>query len=76
MEKSGKFLEKYLEILGKKNSLSSFIGRPTLNSWRAATYTYHLFVKFPIEYGIGEVQGDQLTTKECYLAMLAMNEQM
>ena len=27
-----------------------------------------------MEYGIGQVQGDQLATKECYLAMLAMDE--
>ena len=28
-----------------------------------------------MEYGLGEVQGDQLAARECYLAMLAMNEQ-
>ena len=33
------------------------------------------FIKFPTEYGIGEVQGDQLATRECYLAMLHMDEQ-
>ena len=37
------------------------IGRPTLNSWRVATY--HLSVKFAIEYGIREVQGDQLAAR-------------
>ena len=47
-----------------------------LNSWRAATSTYYLSVKFPIGYGIGEVQEDQLATRECYLAMLTMDEQM
>lgn len=29
-----------------------------------------------MEYGIGEVQRDQLVAKECYLAMMAMDEQM
>ena len=38
--------------------------------------TYYLSVKFPMEYGIGEVQGDQLAARECYLAMLVMEEQM
>lgn len=38
--------------------------------------TYHLSVKFPTKYGIGEVQGDRLVARECYLAMLAMDEQM
>ena len=33
-------------------------------------------VKFPTEYGIRKVQGDQLAARECYLAMLAMDEQI
>ena len=37
---------------------------------------YHFFVKFPTEYGIGKVQGDQLAARECYLAMLAMDQQI
>ena len=38
------------------------------------TFTYHLSIKFPIDYGIGQVQGNQLVARECYLAMLAMDE--
>ena len=37
--------------------------------------TYYLSVKFPTKYGVGEVQGDQLAARKCYLAMLAMDEQ-
>ena len=55
---------------------NAIIGRPTLNSWRATTSTYHFFVKFPKEYGVREVQGDQLAAREYYLAMLAMDKQM
>ena len=33
-------------------------------------------IKFPTEYGIEEVQKDQLADRECYLAMLAMDDQM
>ena len=29
-----------------------------------------------MENGVGEVQGDQLIARECYLAMLAMDEQV
>ena len=53
---------------------NAIIGRPTLNSWKAVTSTYHLSVKFPTDYGIRQVQGDQLATRECYLAMLAIDE--
>ena len=47
-----------------------------MNSWKAVTSTYHLSVKFPTEHGVGQVQGDQLAARECYLAMLAMDEQV
>ena len=63
-------------VVDCSSSYNAIIGRPTLNSWKAVTSTYHLLVKFPTEYGIGEVQEDQLAAKECYLAMLAMDEQI
>ena len=62
-------------VVNCSSSYNAIIGRPTLNSWKAVTSTYHLSVKFPTEYGVGEVQGDQLAAKECYLAMLVMDEQ-
>ena len=51
---------------------NGILGRPTLNSCKAATSTYHLMIKFPIEYGIGELRGDQMAAHECYIAMLEM----
>ena len=32
------------------------IGKPTLNRWKATTFTYCLKVKFPMENGVGEVK--------------------
>ena len=34
---------------------NAILGRPTFNSWKAITSTSHLMIKFPIEYGVGEV---------------------
>ena len=62
-------------VVDCSSSYNAIIGRPTLNSWKAVTSTYHLSVKFPTEYEVGEVQGDQLAARECYLVMLAMDEQ-
>ena len=45
-----------------------------LNAWRAATSTYHLLMKFLAKYRIGEVQRDQMATRECYIAMLEMDD--
>ena len=39
-------------------SYNAIIGRPILNSWKVVTSTYHLSVKFPMEHGVGQVQGD------------------
>ena len=56
-------------------SYNAIIGRPSLNSWKAVKSTYHISVKFPTQYGVRQVQGDQLAARECYLAILAMDEQ-
>ena len=45
-------------VVDCSSSYNAIIGRPTLKSWKAVTSTYHLSVKFPTEYGVGEVQGD------------------
>ena len=61
-------------VMDCSSSYNAIIGRPTLNSWKAVTSTYHLLVKFPTEYGIGQAQGNQLAARECYLAMMALDE--
>ena len=63
-------------VVDCSSSYNAIIGRPTLNSWKAVTSTYHLSVKFPTEHRVRQVQGDQLAARECYLAMLAMDEQV
>ena len=47
-----------------------------LNAWRVAISIYHLLLKFPTEYRIGEAGGDHVAACECYVAMLEMDEQV
>ncbi|XP_075659001.1 uncharacterized protein LOC142628848 [Castanea sativa] len=61
-------------VVDCSSSYNAIIGRLTLNIWKAVTFTYHLSVKFPTEYGEGQVQGDQLAARKCYLAMLAVDK--
>ena len=63
-------------VVDCSSSYNAIIGRPTLNSWNAVTSIYHLSVKFPTEYGIGQAQGDQLAARECYLGIMASEEQV
>ncbi|XP_075645215.1 uncharacterized protein LOC142616216 [Castanea sativa] len=37
------------------SAYNTIIRRPTLNSWKAITSTYHLMIKFPTDYGVGEL---------------------
>ena len=54
---------------------NAILGRPTLNSWKVVTSTYHLMIKFPTDYGVGELRGNQVAARECYIAMLEMEDQ-
>ena len=33
-------------------------------------------IKFPIDYGVGELCGSQMATRECYVAMMEMEDQV
>ena len=50
------------------------LGRPTLNKLKVATLTYYIKVKFPTAHGIREIRGDQVLTRECYQAALALRK--
>ncbi|XP_065626753.1 uncharacterized protein LOC136066400 [Quercus suber] len=61
-------------VVDCSSAYNGILGRPTLNSWKAATSTYHLMIKFPTDYGIGELRGNQAIARECYIAMLEMED--
>jgi len=61
-------------VVDRSSSYNVIIGRPTLNSWKVIISTYHLSVKFPTDYRVGQVQGNQLVARECYLAMFVMDK--
>ena len=42
-------------VVDCSSAYNGILGRPTMNSWKAATSTYHLMIKFPTKYGIGEL---------------------
>ena len=43
---------------------NTILGCLTLNSWKAVTSTYHLMIKFPIEYRVVEVKGGQVAARK------------
>ena len=63
-------------VVNCSSAYNAILGRPTLNSWKALTSSYHLMIKFPIEYKVGEIRGDQVAACECYIAMLEMDDHL
>ncbi|XP_075649736.1 uncharacterized protein LOC142620219 [Castanea sativa] len=55
---------------------NAILGIPTLNAWKAVTLTYHLMIKFPTEYGVGELRENQIAVRECYVAMMEMDDHL
>ena len=58
------------------SAYNAILGRPTLNLWKAVTLTYHLMIKFPTDYGVGELRGNQIAARECYVAMMEMDDHL
>ena len=42
-------------VVDCSSAYNAILGRPTLNSWKAVTSTYHLMIKFPTDCGVGEL---------------------
>ena len=63
-------------VVDCSSAYNAILRRPTLNSWEAVTSTYHLMIKFPTDYGVGELHGSQMAARECYVAMMEMEDQV
>ena len=63
-------------VVDCSSTYNAILGRPTLNSWKAVTSTYHLMIKFSIDYGVGELRGNQVAAPECYVAMMEMDDHL
>ena len=63
-------------VVDYSSAYNAILGRPTLNLWKAVTSTYHLMIKFPTDYGVGELRGSQMAARECYVDMMEMEDQV
>jgi len=61
-------------IVDCPSTYNIILGRPALNRLKVVTSTYHLKVKFPTAYGVGEIRGDQVLVRESYQVALTSGE--
>ena len=63
-------------VVDCSSAYNAILGRPILNSWKAVISTYHLMIKFLTDYGVGELWGNQVAARECYVAMMEMDDHL
>ena len=63
-------------VVNCSSAYNAILGRPTLNSWKAVTSTNHLMIMFPTDYGVGELRGNQVAARECYVAMMEIDDHL
>ncbi|KAL0434144.1 UNVERIFIED_CONTAM: hypothetical protein Slati_2748700 [Sesamum latifolium] len=54
-------------VVDVPSAYNVILGRPTLNAFQAGISTYHIKIKFPTPGRVGEVQGDPLQSRKCYV---------
>ncbi|KAF5480170.1 hypothetical protein F2P56_000936 [Juglans regia] len=61
-------------VVRTQSAYNAIIRRPTLNTLKAITSTYHLRMKSQTRAGIGEVHGEQVLARECYVQELRQGQ--
>lgn len=54
-------------VINATSTYNAIIGRTTLAALKAITSIPYLKMKFPTEFGVGEVREDQQASRQCYL---------
>ncbi|XP_075475736.1 uncharacterized protein LOC142510627 [Primulina tabacum] len=53
-------------LVDAPSSYNIILGRPTMNEMRVVASTYHQKIKFLVRGQVGEVKGDQPSSRKCY----------
>ncbi|XP_073129074.1 uncharacterized protein [Henckelia pumila] len=53
-------------VVEAPSSYNIILGRPALNAFMAVASAYHQRIKFPVGNQVGEVKGDQHSSRRCY----------
>lgn len=54
-------------VVGAPSAYNVIQGRPSLNLFQVVVSTYYMKLKFSVEDSVGEVAGDQLCYRKCYV---------
>ncbi|XP_074352619.1 uncharacterized protein LOC141691760 [Apium graveolens] len=63
-------------VISASSSFNAILGRTIITTLRAITCISQLKMKFPTDFGVGEMIGDQATARQCYLTTLSPKKKM
>ncbi|CAA0830898.1 Unknown protein, partial [Striga hermonthica] len=63
-------------VVGAESSYNIIMGQTSLNAFQAVVSTYHMTIKYPVGENVGEIVGDQLTSRSCYQTTVSNNKQL
>ncbi|XP_074356814.1 uncharacterized protein LOC141696588 [Apium graveolens] len=58
-------------VISASSSFNAILGRITITALKAITSNSHLKMKFPTDFGVGEMIGDQATVRQCCLTTVS-----
>ncbi|XP_074327137.1 uncharacterized protein LOC141665054 [Apium graveolens] len=58
-------------VINASSSFNAILGRTTITALRAITSISHLKMKFPTNFGVGEMTGDRASAGQCYLTIVS-----
>ena len=68
MDMEGKEVIVTFIVVRSLSPYTAILGRPWIHAMKAVLSTFHVKVKFPTEYGVVEVRGNQQVARQCLVA--------
>ncbi|XP_073030714.1 uncharacterized protein [Primulina eburnea] len=61
-------------VVDSPSSYNIILGKPTMNELRDVASTYHQKIKFSVGARVGEVRGDQPSSRKCYVEAVRVDQ--
>ncbi|XP_075479436.1 uncharacterized protein LOC142520320 [Primulina tabacum] len=61
-------------VVDASSSYNIILGRPVMNELKAVASIYHQKIKFPVRNQVGEIRGDQPSSRKCYVETIRVDQ--
>ena len=61
------------QIIDAPSAYNVILGRPWIHELKAVPSTYHQVIRFPTPWGIRQIRGEQIASRDCYRSAFKTN---